>query len=449
MSLMQVVSILIAYWKISVIIAAGVLFITGIVTSVIPKKYTAIATLMVNPDVNDPLAGREFPLGMLGQYLATQVELIQSPEVLDPVIERLNLVADPEYASGNRGGDATLRDWVESKLRKDLEVDQGRGGGQLIYVSASATTASRAADIANAIAEVYTQQQDARRSGPASELAKRYTIELADLKKKVTAAQDAVTKFRSHTGNIEGNERIDIDMSVLDALEHRLLEARNNLRMGQAHAAGRQDVSASVLSSNTVTTLREEEARLKSRMAQLRATLGVNHPQVIELQSQIDANQASLAAALATYSNAASSEIVVASNEVAALEKAVSAQRQKVLEGRRIKDEGAKYALELESAQAVYKRALDGYDQIMFASTGHAANVSITSRARLPVKADKPNPVKYMLFGAVLGIILGIAGPFIFELTRRRVRCRDDVERDFGIPILTEFEKIGPAGAAS
>jgi uncharacterized protein involved in exopolysaccharide biosynthesis len=449
MSVSQIVTIMAAYWKTSLLIIVSVIFLAGVAIKLMAKTYTATATLMVNYDINDPLAGKDAAVGNLATYIETQIQLMLSPDVLDSVIERMNLVGDADYAAGNRGGTATLRDWVETKLRKNLEIEEGKGGSQLINITASATNATQASDLANAVADSYTEQQYQRVNGPASERAKRYTEELSDLKKKVAAAQEAVTRFRARTGAIDLDAKVDVDMDLLTSLEHRLLDTRNSLRSSQARTAGNQNVSSQVLTSNTVQTLRGEEAKLKSRMAQLRTTLGPNHPQVVELQSQIDANASSLAAALQTYSNATSSDIAVSSSEVASLEGAVSAQRQKVMEGRNFRDEGAKYQLELEAAQVVYKRALDGYDQIMFASTGHLTNVNIASRARPPVKPDKPNPIKYLLLGAILGIGLGIAGPFAYELLHRRVRCRDDVERDFGIPILTEILATEPARLAA
>jgi uncharacterized protein involved in exopolysaccharide biosynthesis len=449
LSVTQIVAIMSAHWRLSLIIFISVLALAAVVTKLMPKTYTAIATLMVSYEDNDPLASKAFPAGLPGGFFETQIALMKSSEVLDPVIERLQLGSDPEFAAGNRGGDATIRDWVEGKLRKNLDIEQGQGGSQLIYVTASANSAAKAADIANMVAVVYTEQLNERVSGPASERAKRYSEELADLKKKVEVAQDAVTKFRAHTGTIDLDAKVDLDMDTLTNLEHRLLDTRNALRSNEAHATGNQNVSANVLASSTVQKLREEEARLRSKMAQLRTEFGPNHPQVVELQSQIDANDASLSAALKTYSSAVSSDIVVGSNEVASLERAVEAQRQKVLEGRKFRDEGAKYELELESAQAVYKRALDGYDQIMFASTGHLANVNLASRARAPVKAEKPNAIKNMAIGAFLGLLLGIGGPFLFEMLNRRVRCRDDVERLFGIPVLTEFSPLLPPPAAA
>jgi len=444
MSLAQVMTILRAHWKMSVLVALAVVTLAAAVTKFMPKTYLGVATLVVNNAANDPLAGTQFQAaaGLIGTYVSTQVELLQSAEVLDAVIERLNLTQDPAYAAGNKAGPDGLRDWVESKLRKDIEIDQGRAGAQLIYITASADTSVRAADIANTVAEVFTEQQDSHTNGPASERAKRYAVELADLKKKVTMAQAAADQFRNRSGTVDLDSKVDVDMDSLTNLERRLQEMRNTMRAHVAQGAGSHDVSAAVMGSPAVTALREEDAKLRAQMAQLRASLGPNHPRVIELQSQIDANSRSLAAALSTYNNAAASDIAVSRSEVAALEAAVQEQRAKVLAGRRFRDDAAKYQLELDSAQTAYKRALDGYDQIMFV---HSTNISIASRARPPVKADKPNVIKNMLLGVVLGVALGLLGPFAYELLHRRVRCRDDVERDFGIPILTEFTAVKPA----
>ena len=37
------------------------------------------------------------------------------------------------------------------------------------------------------------------------------------------------------------------------------------------------------------------------------------------------------------------------------------------------------------------------------------------------------------------GVFLGLFVPLIYELVNRRVRCRDDLERDNGVPVLAEF----------
>jgi len=111
-----------------------------------------------------------------------------------------------------------------------------------------------------------------------------------------------------------------------------------------------------------------------------------------------------------------------------------------VLATRKLQDEGAKLLLELESAQSVYKRALDGYDKIVAASVGQYSNVSFAGRARPPVKPSKPNKLKLLAAATIGGLLLGLIAPLSYELlVNRRIRCRDDVERALGIPVIGEF----------
>jgi uncharacterized protein involved in exopolysaccharide biosynthesis len=446
----QILAILRAYWRLSLVVFVVAVVAAAAVTKLMPKTFTSTATLLSNFNTTDPLAARdpsESYTVYTTSFLPTQIELMQSPEVLDEVIARLDLTALPEFADGNRGGEATLRDWVGAKLRSKIFIDTGRAGSQFLYVTASASRADLAANIANAVVDVYVNQLYARANGPSSERASRYAEELADLKKKVEEAQNGVTQYRARTGAIDIDAKDDVESELLSALEHRLLDARNALRSNQARAAQRSEPTSAFLASSTVGGLREEGTKLAARMAQLRTSYGPNHPEVMALQSQIDANRAALQAAMSTYTRANSSDLAITGNEVTSLEKAVAAQREKVLQSKLRRDQSGKYQLELESAQAVYKRALDGYDQAKFAATRQSPNVRIATRARPPVKADRPNPLKNMLLGTGLGLALGLLVPFLLELPKRRIRCRDDLEASLGIPVLAELTPMAAPAA--
>jgi capsular polysaccharide biosynthesis protein len=48
-----------------------------------------------------------------------------------------------------------------------------------------------------------------------------------------------------------------------------------------------------------------------------------------------------------------------------------------------------------------------------------------------------------MLMTLVAGLGLGVCLPLGYELWfDRRLRCRDDMEREFGIPVLAQFERV-------
>lgn len=437
LSLAQIWCIAWAHRRQTLLITVAIVLTTAAVTKIMPKTYAATSTLMVNYESNDPVAAGGIPTGQVQPYISTEMELMQSSEVLLPVVDNLKLTANKYYTSGfNSSSGGELRDWVKEALSKDLDIQQGRFGSQLIYITAAARDPVLAASIANAVAYTYLEQQRQRVYGPASERAKNYAQELAELKHKVSVAQEQVTAFRQKTGVTDSaTQANNVEADLLTSLEQRYQEAQNQERAAEVAVGGDRAANAAVLGSNLQT--------LKTQLAQLRSTMGPAHPKVIELENQIAATRRSLA-------EDNSSQLVAARQLRQKLAAAVEEQRAKVLGVRKSQDEGTKFVLELESAQSVYKRALDGYDQIMFASGEHHTNVNFVGRALPAMKAIKPNKPKLALVGAFAGLLIGLAAPFAYELVfNRRVRCRDDFERGFGVPVLSEFDAIKFAASSA
>ena len=436
MSVPQFAAILLAYWKQIVVITVVVASLGAVTIKYLPKTYTATATLIVNSDLKDPLAGRDFPAEMIASYVSTQIELMTSPIVLLPAIDRLKLMEDKDFTSGFSGNGDALREFVQKNLALSLQVQRGTGG-QLLYVSASAKSAAQAAEIANAVADVYLEQDRRRLNNPAGERAQRYTEELAELREKATIAQDKVTAFRHENGIGDMNSAsAGTEVQSLDTLHQHLLETQNLRRTLEAKQVAQRAPVEGTAGSPVL------DAQL-AQLAQLSATYGPQHPKVKELNAQIALTRQSLANA--NHATAASNDAELARTKELErkYKQAVAEQEAKVLKLRQAQDEGSKLVLELESAKSVYKQALDGFDQIMFQAVATHANVSIVNRAVPPLRASKPNKIKLLLVALVAGLGLGVGIPLGYGLLiDRRLRCRDDVERDFGIAVLAQLEAV-------
>lgn len=431
----QVVAMLRARWKPIVILVLALTIVGAAVIKFLPKTYTATATLIVDSDVKDPLAGRDFPVEMIANYVSTQIELMTSPIVLVPVIERLHLTQDKNFTAGFAGTPEALREFVQRNLAASLAVERGTGG-QLLYVTASAKSAAQAAEIANAVADVYIEQDLTRRNGPARERAQRYSEELAELREKATVAQDKVTAFRKEHGIDDlGQGTTDTEVQTLENLHQRLLETQNQRRTLEAKYAKIPALPSGTTSSGSPLTLTDQLQGQLAQLEQLKGTYGPQHPKIRELETQIAATRQSLGEEERAVSGTRELERKYAA--------AVAEQEAKVLRLREAQDEGSKLLLELESAKSVYKHALDGFDQIMFQAVANHANVSMVSHAVPPLRASKPNKMKLLAFTVLAGLGLGICIPLGYELVfDRRLRCRDDMERDFGIPVLAQLEPV-------
>jgi polysaccharide biosynthesis transport protein len=438
LSLAQVFAMLKAHRKLAAIIATVIIVLTAGVIKMLPKAYTATATMIASYQVTQ--GGSEVPSWLIGTYMATQVELMKSSEVLLPVVDQLGLTQDSEFTDGFRGGDSVaLRTYVEGALDAHLLVEQGKGS-QLLYVTATSRIPAKAALIANTVADMYSKREKQRLKDPADDRAKNYSEQLAELQAKVTAAQQKVTELRQQTGtapianaNANGGAA-DSDEQTLISLEQQLLAAQN-LRRSAETATNIAPVGSNGqgVGSPEVKELTSDITAKELQLSELRATYGARHPKVLELESNISQARHRLAEEQAQYLNDAR-------QIEGKLQQAVNAQQAKILTIRKVQDQGAKLQLELESSQSVYKRALDGYDQIMFASAGNPTNVSFVSRAAIPVEPAKPNTIKLMLIGTILAILFAMAAPVIYELIfDRRLHCKDDFERHFGIPVLAQF----------
>lgn len=341
LSISQIFSILRAYRGSIVLILLSVLAATVLILSIIPRTYTAIVSLMVNYEVNDPLNGKELPIGLLSGYISTQVELMQNPEVLLSVVDRLKLTKHKDYTEGYREGTGSLREWAARQVSKNLIIYQGQLGSQLIYVSFSAHNSQEAAQIANSIVDTYLSLSQAR------------------------------------------------------ALK--------------AQLAGRVRVLE--------TQLTDEEAQ----MTKLKISLGDYHPQVQELQTQIETTRRGLAAAMqGDLTNA-----VAAAHTPRQPTEPTSADLA-------AKDQASTAGVATRSAAEVtYNLPRSQY-----------ANVSVVSRAAPPVKPVKPNFLKGLVLGTMAAFALGFGIPVGYELFNRRVRCRDDLERHHGVPVLVEFSAL-------
>ena len=105
----------------------------------------------------DPLAGREFPTGLLGSYMATQVEIIQSKAVARGVVDALKLTESPstkEAFISATEGQGDIRDWLADLLLRGLAVIPARESG-VITISFAGADPQFAAAVANAFADEY------------------------------------------------------------------------------------------------------------------------------------------------------------------------------------------------------------------------------------------------------------------------------------------------------
>lgn len=415
---------------------------TGIASKLLPKIYQSTATLLVAFQVDDPISGKQFSYTLEDSYMATQVEFIQSSPVLLPVVEQLQLSRLEAFRTGytGDGNQASVDRWAAESLAEKLKVGTGTLS-RFIYVSVEDRDPQFAASLANAIADSYVSEQLRQFTDPAKERTSRYSAQLENLKKKVNEAQVKVTEFRQETGLIEFDvaQTQGVESARLLDLDKRLTEASARRQDAELRLRSIGDGDASILSSSLVQSLKTTLQQKIARMAELNASLGSRHPQILALQDEINLAQEQLNREISSYGAGARSEVSATRAVEAKLVQELQEQRGKVLGTRSQQDEGARLVRELESATKVYQAALDAFENAQMGAQMAASSASIVTRATPSSEPVKPIAKKNAAMAFALGLFAGIGISLLVELLNRRVRCREDIERELGLPVLVEL----------
>ncbi len=91
---------------------------------------------------------------------------------------------------------------------------------------------------------------------------------------------------------------------------------------------------------------------------------------------------------------------------------------------------------EVESTQRVYDAALERANNTQMESLVSQANVSLMESAFVSSKPSSPKIKQNIFLAFVLGGLFGVGLAFLTEMIDRRIRTRDDIEEDLGIPVL-------------
>lgn len=447
----QLVTILLAYRVWIVVVTALVVVATGVVSKLLPKTYESTVTLLIEPPGIDPETGRDFPVALAQSHLATQFDFLQSPAVLLPVVERLGWAADPERTRGYRGqaGQGGLNDFLAAELRKRLRFSMGRDS-RFVQVTAQARSPEAAARMANTVAEVFIQGQRARSESPTQARAQRHGEQLEALRLELERAQSALDGYRQQHGLLDLDRGLDLETERLRDLQLRLAQAEAEQRA----AAARQrqlgsDADFAQLESRLIQELKLQLAAQEARAAELATRLGRNHPQRRAVEDEIRLLRERLEREQAQYRGAIAAQAQASADNVAALRRAVREQENRVFTLRGHLDEAARLRREVDTARALYESALRSYETVLFGARLVQTPASVVSPATPALKPSKPVVRVNVALAVFVGGFLGVATALLRELLNRRIRCREDLERDLGLPVLAELDAtaapIGPS----
>ncbi|SFF03115.1 Uncharacterized protein involved in exopolysaccharide biosynthesis [Sulfitobacter brevis] len=305
------------------------LILTGIVATIlayavltqVTPTYRSSAQVLLEVQaeliIDIPNAVPEAPDGIA--TLGSAIILIRSPQVMRSVVEELGLTTRAEFNSTLRapslldrvfdmisaGVDRVRqmlgfeaepagigRDPVERAaraLRSKVSV-RSLGESRVIEISTESQSARLAAQISNAIAVEYIEQQIAMKAAAGAQVTQWLEERTNDARAQLEESERKLSEFGSEMIASERTSSMDLEAQLLEAntqliaLEQQLLElGAQRAEIANLRADGNYLTLASVVELPTVTTLVERLAALDNTIVNLTATYG-DHSKTREAQ---------------------------------------------------------------------------------------------------------------------------------------------------------------------
>ncbi len=446
----------------------------------LPKKYTASASILVDPRerrvtefdaVVDALPGSS-------ETVASQIELLTSDTVLRAVVDRLALQRSEEW---NPNGGSPRRglisrtlmwfgasaDWVDTlvgapayeelapaqraelvetnivdRVRRALNVAPA-GRSFVIDIEATSRDRAMAQQMANAVAEVFIEQQLQAKQELTRQATQWLEDRLVTLRAEVAVAEQALDHARLE---LELRQQLDpllverqIDELIGMTLQATLQRVRAEAQLSQVETLlAEQGTTAlsSLVQPSDLFAVNYQLTELTNTAAQLAAQYGPDNPTVQALEARIAQLEAQATdSILAIYRR----DVAEATATLDLLQEQLEAARVRALDLKR-EFADAELALrelerEAEASRTIYETLLlrlKETEQGGFES----ADITLASRAILPSEQSWPNRTVFLAVALLLaaGVGLGVVG--LGEALESGFRDATKLEEAFGAPCL-------------
>jgi len=464
-------------------VAALAMALATAVIFAIPKTYLATSSVIFQGDRPEVVrlgdAQNGSPFGP--DTLASEVELLTSEELLETVVKRLNLVADPEFnpaaahepgftlppgiaefaapvltplIQGSQNLLALVRPeapaqsaavTAQKELSSTILAVKGRltvwpvGVSRVIRISFSSRHARMASLVANTVADVYVGTLLANKTQATQEAHSWIDQRLNELRERASKSAQAYEKFRFDSGLARGKdstitqEQITQVSSELTLARQRNAEAQAVLAQTRNGGAVDLDMLASATGSQLLPKLREQLATATAQQAESEGRDGAALPRGVAVRARVADINRSIAAERDRIKQTVQSRATIAKLAEDRLAKTLNDLTAKL--GQSDGDVARMQALERDANadRELYTSFVNRARQTDPEVNYQAANARVLSHASVPLAAASPNKKLLLPVSFALSLALGMVAAIAKENGRRGFTSMSVVERKVGV----------------
>lgn len=477
-------------WKMIAAYAAATMILAVIIMLTMTPYYTARTQILLN-QADSKSSGADAVLTQISGSNAvvdSQLSLITSTALLRRVVQKENLLSNPEFVgTGQRSllssaigvltsvfATAPLMEEPPPSAEdaNALTPAELRAIGQLrgairasrvrltyvIEISATAKSPKMAAKLANAVANAYVIDQLEARYETAQRASVWLSERLTTLADQLRDSEEAVAAFRKQhnlialpNGTINEQQLSELNVKLATARAETAVAAARYDQVVSAREKGANPASLpDVMRSPVIAQLRGQEAEVNRKEADLVARYGARHPLVVNVRAEVADIQGAITAETRRILDTIQRSYEVAKAQQAALEQNIAQ-----LTGQTGADEAV--SIRLRELQRVANANRTLYENFLSRAkltseyvTFEAPESRIITVAVPPGAPSYPRKTLGLALAMVIGLVIGLAAAYLVELLNTGFTSPSQVMETLGIPILARIPltlEDGPASA--
>jgi capsular exopolysaccharide synthesis family protein len=463
------------------------------------SEYSATATIEMNQESGTALGLADLSgiAGGLGDQdqtnmdLLTQQTVILSDNTALTVIEDLKLDAYSPFAipASRPGKKSPLEqerglplDRAPHQRERLLKIFKSRlrvgliKGTRLLTVTFTDTDPNRATAVANAVVDAYMNESTQARFQASSKTSSWLTGQLVALKQKVEESQSRVAAFQREpgltgmtviaTGRATKAGAVPLSATSGNVSLERLIELNRDLTGAEVARIAKEaiykmteaedpeavlGVGSSALASVSgpdspiapggadlllLQQLRQQLAQVHVQLATSSTKYGAKNPVMVQFQNEEGSLIAQIRAELERICTRTKNELDLAVLAENGIRKQIAVQEKIVDQVAEKADQLVLLQEEAQSNREIYQDLYSKLEEASVTAGIKASNITLIDPARAPAQPSYPKKKTTIGFGALIGLVFGIATAFTWNYFDDSVSMPEQVEQITPIPVI-------------
>jgi len=454
----------------------------------IAPRYTAQTYIMLETRGQNIVDLEAVMAGLSGDVEAvqTEIEVIRSRGLANKVIKRLKLNEVPEFNNALQPegmfdkylypGNFIPEEWLavlsgrieEEELTEEekdalekakltiaflerLKVSQV-GRSRVISVEFTSESKKISANAVNKLADLYVVEQLEAKFEATRRATEWLNERVAELRTAAKASDRAVQAYRKKSGLVlsKGGKLSAQQVSELSTqlILSRAARAEREARLRQVKklVSRADDVGsiAEVLDSQLIHKLREQEAEVERKVAELSEEFGERHPKMINARAEIRDLNAKVKREVTKIVKGLENEVGIARTREASLRKGLEGLKKEVAKSNQAEVQLRILLRESDANRAILHTFLTRFKETSTQQDIEVqrADARIISKADIPVNPSFPKKKLILALVFVGSTFLGVSLVFAVEQLDRGFRSGDQIEQLTGMHVLGLVPKL-------